>query len=87
MKEYFSNDFRNLLEGIFKKQDSKRFTLQQVKEHKFFNSVNWDDVLACKQKAPIIPKLSKNPESAINISKELQMKDLKSCIIGDCERP
>ena len=64
MKDYFSKQFTNLLEGLLKKDPNKRLTLEQAKKHKFFADLNWDDLLAKKIKPPFKP----------NINSELDLK-------------
>ena len=48
MKDYFSKDFSDLLHQTLNKQEDKRLGLDEIKAHKFFKNVNWDDVVACK---------------------------------------
>ena len=54
----FSKDFTDLLQGLLKKNQSKRLTLNQIKEHKFFKKLNWGSVLEKKKKPPIKPTIS-----------------------------
>ena len=71
MKDYFSPKFVSLLQGLLDKNVNTRFSIQDIKSHAFFSDVNWVDVLACKQKAPINPKVQK-PNDLKNVNKDLK---------------
>ena len=40
-RDYFSNSFKDLLEGLLQKKPENRLSLEQCKNHKFFKGVNW----------------------------------------------
>lgn len=60
IKKEFSKDFANLLLGLTNKNPHKRLGIKggasQIKNHKFFSEVNWDDVKNKKLKPPIVPQ-------------------------------
>ena len=53
---YLSENAKNLLMGLITNKDH-RLKLPQIKQHPFFKSFQWDDILNKKMKAPFIPRL------------------------------
>ena len=59
------------MDGLMQKNVAKRLTLDQVKKHPFFKTINWDNVISNKElKAPIKPKV-KNDGDIRNIDKQI----------------
>ena len=61
-KEDLSPEAFSLLQGLLTKDPTERLgcgpnKLQEIKDHPFFASMNWEDLLAMKIKAHIRPKL------------------------------
>mmetsp|Transcript_41673 Transcript_41673/g.63677 ORF Transcript_41673/g.63677 Transcript_41673/m.63677 type:complete len:151 (-) Transcript_41673:501-953(-) len=46
VKDYFSKDFKRLLEGLLHKNPHRRLTLGQAKAHPFFKKMNWQQIQA-----------------------------------------
>ena len=44
MKNHFSNNFTDLLNGLMNKSPKKRLTLDCIKAHPFFKNINWDQM-------------------------------------------
>lgn len=44
LKDYFSKNFTNLLEGLLNKRPQKRMTIDQIKNHPFFKDIVWEEV-------------------------------------------
>jgi len=45
---YLSKDAVSLMKGLLQKDPKKRLTVNEVKKHKFFSSVNWEDLIKKK---------------------------------------
>lgn len=66
MKDYFSNDFKDILYKILDKSINSRIGLDEIMRHPFFKKVNWDQLgTAIGLKPPIKPNVKK----AINVTK------------------
>lgn len=57
MKDYFSNKFKSLLEGLLSISVKSRFCLTRAKQHPFFASIDWDKLIQKQIKPPIKPKV------------------------------
>jgi len=60
MKEYFTKEFRDLLENLLQKYPYNRLGCtgtDQIKSHPFFKGVNWDKVVFKDNKPPLTPKV------------------------------
>lgn len=61
MKDYFSEDFANLIEALTNKNPKMRLGhpsrggVSQIKRQKFFKKIDWEAVLNKEMKPPIIP--------------------------------
>ena len=55
MKDYFSDDFKDLLEGMLDKDPLSRLNMEGVKSHPFFKKISFDDLLDKKMKPPCKP--------------------------------
>jgi protein-serine/threonine kinase len=59
LKSYFSKELKSLIDELTAKKPSKRLGSVQrggsgsVKSHVFFVNVNWDEVLAKKNRPPV----------------------------------
>ena len=71
MKDYFSNNFKSLLNGLLDKNEKTRLSLSDAKQHPFFKGVNWFEVLQCSLKAPIDPKVIE-ADDLKNIDKQVK---------------
>ena len=60
-KDYFSEEFEDLLQRLTHKLPSQRLGLQEkggareIKKHPFFRGVDWKAVIQKKRKPPIVP--------------------------------
>ncbi|XP_016528955.1 serine/threonine-protein kinase Sgk2b isoform X3 [Poecilia formosa] len=56
-----SESAHSLLKGLLERNVSKRLgqrlDIEELKEHQFFASINWDDLIARKVRPPFIPKV------------------------------
>lgn len=77
MKPYFSKQFQSLLQGLCEKNVNKRLTLDQAKDHPFFQKVDWKDLLDKVAKAPLKTKV-KHESDIHNIDKNIIQMDLMS---------
>ena len=78
MKDFFSKEFKELLQGLLDYNPTRRLTIPQIKEHAFFKKMDWDKVLAKNcGKAPIKPNTSNN-------NTKISIKDRGLLAIG-CE--
>lgn len=75
MKDWFSRDFSNLLEGLLDKNPKTRLTLDKVKKHKFFAKTNFDDIFNKKMKPPIKPTV-KSEEDLRNFDKKILQENV-----------
>ena len=58
MPVHFSASVKDLLSKLLVKDPTKRLGsngVEEIKNHKFFANVNWEDVLLLKKNPPIIP--------------------------------
>lgn len=57
-----SKGAHSLLKGLLERDVSKRLgqrlDIEELKEHRFFASINWDDLVARKVRPPFIPKVT-----------------------------
>ncbi|XP_014861396.1 PREDICTED: serine/threonine-protein kinase Sgk1-like isoform X2 [Poecilia mexicana] len=57
-----SEGAHSLLKGLLERNVSKRLgqrlDIEELKEHQFFASINWDDLIARKVRPPFIPKVT-----------------------------
>ncbi|XP_008430892.1 serine/threonine-protein kinase Sgk2b isoform X2 [Poecilia reticulata] len=57
-----SEGAHSLLKGLLERNISKRLgqglDIEELKEHQFFASINWDDLIARKVRPPFIPKVT-----------------------------
>ncbi|XP_016528954.1 serine/threonine-protein kinase Sgk2b isoform X2 [Poecilia formosa] len=57
-----SESAHSLLKGLLERNVSKRLgqrlDIEELKEHQFFASINWDDLIARKVRPPFIPKVT-----------------------------
>ena len=54
-----SQNARNLIECLLKKDPAKRLgTTSKVRDHPWFEDVNWDALLKMQYEAPFVPKLT-----------------------------
>ena len=67
MRDFFSKEFRSLLEGLLDYNPQRRLTIAQIKTHPFFAKVDWDKVLAKNNGKPPIKPNTANNNTRINI--------------------
>ena len=53
LNDNFSNDIKDLFINILNKDPRKRFGIKDIKEHSFFNGVNWDLIEKRCEKSPL----------------------------------
>lgn len=46
---------KNLLDGLFQKDDSKRFGFEEIKNHAWFSNMNWEAILSKRIIPPFKP--------------------------------
>lgn len=71
MPEVFSEDARNLLEGLLDRNPRKRLgskCVEDVQKHPFFYSVNWSECLMKRIKPLFVPKIASEDDLS-NIDK------------------
>ena len=92
-KDYFSKNFKSLLQGLLYKNPEKRLTLEKAKQHPFFEGINWEDLLAKKLKSPLKPKIKSELDLKF-FDKKFHEQDVmnqthttqNSLISGSCQR-
>ena len=60
MFKYFSKEAKDLLKNLLVIDPKKRYSLTQIKKHKFFKGINWDLVKQKKYTPPFIPNVTAN---------------------------
>jgi serine/threonine protein kinase len=55
--EHFSADLIHFLSQLLQLNPKQRLTSTQMKEHRWFSSINWSDIVARKTIAPYIPAM------------------------------
>ena len=58
----FSTDTKNLLHGLLKRNPDERLTVDQIKAHPFFASINWEQLLAREVAPPFVPPVRSNTD-------------------------
>ena len=59
MKSYFSTDLCSLLTELLQVKPEKRLKdANQIKQHEFFNGVDWEKMKQKKYNAPFKPKVA-----------------------------
>jgi serine/threonine protein kinase len=71
MKPYFSKEFVSLLNGLLEPNVKRRMSLEEVKVHPFFKSVNWEDIENLKQKPAIKPTVKTEGDTS-NVDKTVK---------------
>lgn len=74
--KYFSKDFQNLIKNLLQRDISKRFGvlrkgIADIKEHKWFDSVDWMQLYRQEVAVPFTPKVI-GPNNASNLAKHLK---------------
>jgi len=71
-----SEELKDLICGLLEKDPEKRFGAEEIKKHKFFKDVDWDQILKKNIKLPLIPdpnivnfKPDANVEEVFGLSK------------------
>lgn len=71
MRDYFTNEFKDLLQGLLNKNTKKRFNIHQTKKHPFFKNINWKNFeKKVNLNPPIRPKILKLVK-VTNLDKQL----------------
>ncbi|KAI3361019.1 hypothetical protein L3Q82_013224 [Scortum barcoo] len=82
-----SQPARSLLEGLLERCVSKRLgesrDLEELQEHPFFVSINWDDLLARKVTPPFIPKVT-GPCDVSYIDPEFTLQPVHTSVNEKC---
>ena len=78
LKKYLTPDAKDILKRLLNKTVDKRLghgpkDAAAVKEHRFFSSVNWDEVLERRQPPPFLPCL-KSEDDVSNFDDEFTSK-------------
>ena len=74
MKDYFSKNFKSLLNGLLAKKIPQRLTVHTAKQHPFFKSIDWEKLVKGELKPPIRPKV-KNAWDDKYINKKILKRD------------
>lgn len=77
MPTHFSENAKDLLSKLLVRNPSKRLGfngVDEIKKHPFFGSVNWDEVLLLKKRAPIVPTLTR-PDDLRNFDRVIIEKE------------
>nr|XP_046255792.1 serine/threonine-protein kinase Sgk2b [Scatophagus argus] len=79
---------RSLLGGLLERDVSKRLggshDLEELQEHPFFASINWDDLLARKIRPPFIPKVT-GPCDVSYIDPEFTLQPVPTSVNERCQ--
>jgi serine/threonine protein kinase len=77
MYDFFSPDVQDLLHGLLRRDPKKRISnASDVKKHKWFKKINWDDVSEKKVK-PIFKPVVKSEEDCSNIDMQFLREEIK----------
>ena len=71
MPNYFSENVKDLLLKLLVRDPNQRLGskgAEEIKQHAFFQNINWEDLKNLKIKAPIIPTLTR-PDDLRNFDK------------------
>ena len=79
----YTDDVKDFLKKLLNKDPTKRLgasldDVKELKDHKWFNNTNWDQIISKKVKAKIIPKLNKDLSKPENEYKELTQTNFVS---------
>ncbi|XP_036849035.2 G protein-coupled receptor kinase 3 isoform X2 [Manis javanica] len=91
LPDSFSAELRSLLEGLLQRDVSKRLgchggRAQEVKEHSFFNGIDWQHVSLQKYPPPLIPPRGEvNAADAFDIG-SFDEEDTKGIKLLDCDQ-
>ncbi|KAL7393783.1 hypothetical protein ABVT39_015917 [Epinephelus coioides] len=89
MRSGGSQAARSLLEGLLERDVSKRLggsrDLEELQEHPFFASINWDDLLARKVRPPFIPKVT-GPCDVSYIDPEFTIQPVPASVNERCQK-
>ena len=78
-----SQNARNLIECLLKKDPAKRLgTTSKVRDHPWFEDVNWDALLKMQYEAPFVPKLT-SPTDVQHFSQEFTELPLNSLSLSN----
>ncbi len=76
MPNYFSENVKDLLLKLLVRDPNQRLGskgAEEIKQHAFFQNINWEDLKNLKIKAPIIPTLTR-PDDLRNFDKVIFKK-------------
>lgn len=62
MPSHFSDSATDFLTKLLVKDPKKRLGFkgaEEIKQHSFFRTVDWNDILTLKKKPPIVPMLTR----------------------------
>lgn len=68
---FLSSSCVNLLKGLMERNVTKRLTIEKVKQHVWFRSIDWNRVLAKEIEPPIRPHIQCGPWDVSNFDEEL----------------
>ncbi|KAM4567820.1 serine/threonine-protein kinase Sgk2b [Fundulus diaphanus] len=78
-----SKGARSLLKGLLERNISKRLgqrrDVEELKEHRFFASINWDDLVARKVRPPFVPKVT-SPCDVCYIAPEFTLQPVPASV-------
>ncbi|XP_012704789.2 serine/threonine-protein kinase Sgk2b isoform X1 [Fundulus heteroclitus] len=78
-----SKGARSLLKGLLERNISKRLgqrrDVEELKEHRFFASINWDDLVARKVTPPFVPKVT-SPCDVCYIAPEFTLQPVPASV-------
>ncbi|KAK5603027.1 hypothetical protein CRENBAI_014524 [Crenichthys baileyi] len=70
---------KGLLERNISRRLGQRLDVEELKEHRFFASINWDDLIARKVRPPFIPKVT-GPDDVCYIAPEFWLQPVPASL-------
>ena len=73
--EFFSEEAKDLINNLLQKNQSKRLSVEKLKEHKFYKGIDWTKVLESKSiHMPFVPIQERYTILFCNVFKLIQVK-------------
>lgn len=69
--KYFTNQCESLVRGLLQRDIKKRFTVEKIKSHPFFKTINWTQLGNLEISPPFMPDVKKGAMDVTNFDKTL----------------
>lgn len=61
----FSTNAASLLRGLLNRNPARRLNVDQIKNHPFFENINWDQLLEKRVTPPFVPNVSSETDISL----------------------